>query len=106
MSREEPAMFLLDTDHITILQTQAQPDYGRLEKRMAVLPLEEFFFSVVSFHEQVLGINAYIQRARRPGDFVDGYEMFNQVIDQYTAAQVSRFDAAASAVFEALRAAK
>ena len=57
-------MFLLDTDHIGILQTQANPEFAALSKRIAEHSQADFFVSIVSFHEQILGWNAYIARAK------------------------------------------
>jgi len=69
-------MFLLDTDHIAILQNRTQPEAGRILRRMGQHPASAFFFSIVSFHEQMLGANVYVSRARTPQDIVHGYELF------------------------------
>jgi tRNA(fMet)-specific endonuclease VapC len=52
--------FLLDTDHISILQKQSGSEYAVLIARIAQVTRAELAFSIVSFHEQVLGCNAYI----------------------------------------------
>lgn len=39
-------MFLIDTDHFTILQRQTQPEFGRLWPRVARQPAAEFFVAV------------------------------------------------------------
>lgn len=96
-------MYLLDTDHIIVLQRRTQPDASRLLQRIAQHPASAFFFSIVSFHEQVLGANAYISRARTFQDIVQGYELFEQIRKDYGIAQVAPFDRAAALEFEALR---
>lgn len=48
-------MFLLDTDHLVILQRQSEPEYGRLNLAMSQHAADDFFLSIVSFHEQSLG---------------------------------------------------
>ena len=96
-------MFLLDTDHIIILQDQEQPAFGKLGQRMAKHSAAVFFCSVVSFHEQLLGANAYVNRARAALGIVDGYDLFLQLLAFYVAVQVTPFDAAAAAMFGSLR---
>ena len=57
-------MFLLDTDHLGIMQRQTEPEFSRLRSRMGQHPPSLFFVSIVSFHEQVTGWNAYLNRSR------------------------------------------
>jgi hypothetical protein len=64
--------YLLDTDHLSILQRQTGQDYNNLSTRMAHYPLSDFAVSTVTFHEQMLGIHAYINRARNLNDVVKG----------------------------------
>ena len=60
--------YLLDTDHLRILQQQSGPEYAALAARLAAHPPADFGLSVVSFHEQVLGCHTYISRgAERAG---------------------------------------
>jgi tRNA(fMet)-specific endonuclease VapC len=96
-------MFLLDTDHISIIQRQTQPGFGRLAQRMSSYALTAFYFSVISFHEQALGANRYIHQARTTADVVQGYQTLQQVLSDFTTAQVLPFDAAAAAAFDGLR---
>jgi len=39
-------------------------------------PLSDFFFPIVTFHEQALGANAYISKARDAKGIVRGYRIF------------------------------
>lgn len=48
--------YLLDTDHLSILQRQAGIDFSNLSTRMAQYPLSDFAVSTVTFHEQMLGV--------------------------------------------------
>jgi hypothetical protein len=47
--------FLLDTDHISILQKQSGAEFTRLIARIAQVPRADLAFCIISFHEQVLG---------------------------------------------------
>ncbi len=56
--------YLLDTDHISILQRESGPEFAALSARISQVSRDDLAFSVVSFHEQVLGAHTYINRAR------------------------------------------
>jgi tRNA(fMet)-specific endonuclease VapC len=97
-------MFVLDTDHITILQGKAQPEYGRLVSRMMRHPRSAFYYSIVNFQEQVLGANQYVNQARTVQGLMDGYDLLVMILADYAQAQVLPFDAAVAAHLNALRA--
>jgi tRNA(fMet)-specific endonuclease VapC len=97
-------MFLLDTDHIGIIQQQTQPEFSRLLQRMNQHQVGDFFFPIISFHEQVLGWNTYINQARASSGVIRGYLMFQQILADFGAAQVLPFDQAAANSFDSLRA--
>jgi tRNA(fMet)-specific endonuclease VapC len=94
--------FLLDTDHISILQKQSGADYTALMRNVAQAQRADLTFCIVRFHEQVLGCNAYLTRAKTPTAVVRGYEMFDRVLSAFAAAPVLPFDNNASAVFDNL----
>jgi len=96
--------YLLDTDHISILQRQTGMDYARLTARIARHRPTEVAFSIISFHEQTIGCHAYINQARRTRDILHGYEMLARVLQDFAAAPVIPFDAAAATNFEQLQA--
>ena len=52
--------FLLDTDHISILQKQAGPEFAVLVAHIAQVQRTDLAFCIISFHEQVLGCNVYL----------------------------------------------
>ncbi len=94
--------YLLDTDHISVVQQQAGPDYAALSARMAQHPPADLGLSVVSFHEQVLGCHSYIARVRHAADLVRGYGMLGRLLNDYAAISVLPFDATAAAAFDGL----
>ena len=94
--------YLLDTDHITLLQRATGREYARLQARIAQHPLAELAFAIISLHEQVVGCHAYINQARTADDLVRGYAMLTTVLRTFTRATVLPFDAAAAAVYDAL----
>jgi tRNA(fMet)-specific endonuclease VapC len=94
---------ILDTDHIGIIQCRTGPEFTRLSARLRQPTCLEFFVTIVSFHEQVSGWNAFIHRARSPEAVVRAYGMFQQILADFAAQKVLPFDEAAAAVFESLR---
>ena len=94
--------YLLDTDHISILQRQTGAEYATLLLHIAQHPPTDLACSIISFHEQILGCHTYISQARRAEDVIRGYGMLAQVLRDFTEAVVIPFDAAAVVVFEGL----
>ena len=90
--------YLLDTDHITILQRETGPAYATLRARLAQHPPEELAFPIISLHEQVMGCHTYINQAQTAADLVRGYAMLATVLRTFTRAMVLPFDDAAAAV--------
>ncbi|MCC5638566.1 type II toxin-antitoxin system VapC family toxin [Nostoc sp. CHAB 5844] len=96
--------YLLDTDHLSILQRQAGQDYINLSTRIAHYPLSDFAVSIVTFHEQMLGSHAYINRARNLNDVVKGYEMMARLVSDFKVLPFISFDTSAATKFEQLQA--
>jgi len=94
--------YLLDTDHISILQRQAGSEYATLLRQIAQHSPTDLACSIISFHEQVLGCHTYIRQARWAEDVVRGYGMLDQVLRDFAEALVIPFDAAAAVVFGGL----
>lgn len=67
-------MFVLDTDHLAIAQQHATPAYEYFLRRVSQYAPSAFFVSIISFHEQVMGWNAYLSRATNAAAVVRGYE--------------------------------
>lgn len=95
--------YLLDTDHLSVLQRQAGSDYSNLSTRMAHHPLSDFAVSIVTFHEQMLGCHAYINRERSLNDVVQGYEMMARLVNDFKALPILPFDSGAATTFEQLK---
>ena len=96
-------MFILDTDHLGIVQRRSEPEFSNLTRRMREHRLEDFFVTIASFHEQVMGWNAYIQRARDAQGVVRGYAMFQSVLSDFATMNVLPFDSDAARTFADLR---
>jgi tRNA(fMet)-specific endonuclease VapC len=95
--------YLLDTDHLSILQRQTGKDYSNLAIRMAHHPQSDFAVSIVTFHEQMLGCHAYVNRDRTQNNVVKGYEMMSQLVGDFKVLPLVAFDANAATVFDKLQ---
>lgn len=96
--------YLLDTDHLSIIQRQTGQDYVNLSTHMAQYPLSDFAISVVTFHEQLLGSHTYISRARNESEVVKGYEIMVRLINDFKVLPLVSFDADAATALSQLQA--
>jgi tRNA(fMet)-specific endonuclease VapC len=96
-------MFILDTDHIGIVQWEAEPEYSRLMARFGQHAKDDFFVTVVSLHEEFLGWNSYISKAKKLDGVVKGYDKFLQILSDFEVSQILPFDIAAAQRFTQLR---
>ncbi len=85
-------MYVLDTDHLSILRHQSGDEYFRLTRRMDRHSETAFFVSIVSFHEQVLGFHAMLQAARSREDTLKAFRLFDQTLRDFSQLQVLPFD--------------
>jgi tRNA(fMet)-specific endonuclease VapC len=85
-------VFLFDTDHLVILQDRVEPECTQLLARIDNHLPSDFYVSIITFHEQVAGWNAYLNRARTAKAVVLAYEMFQDILANFTALQVLPFD--------------
>jgi tRNA(fMet)-specific endonuclease VapC len=96
--------YLLDTDHISTIQRRSGDSYQRLRDRMSQYPATDFALCVVNFHEQSLGANNIIQKARTPSEVASGYQLLSEILQGLAAAPVLDLDQTAAERFEKLRA--
>ena len=77
-------MFVFDTDHLGILQRENEPEVSFIRERIAKFTAENFWVSIVSFHEQVIGWSAHLSRSKSQRDVMFGYEMLHDVVRNST----------------------
>lgn len=90
--------FLLDTDHISILQREANVECEAIRSHVRTRGAKQVAVSVVSFHEQALGANALIARAKTVEQVVEGYDLFRTLLSYYSRSRVLDFDEAPAQV--------
>ena len=96
-------MYILDTDHLSLLQHPSGTEFDCLTRRLEQVPEDQLFVTVVSLHEQANGWNSYLASASQPADIRHGYRMFQRILAQYAAMNVLPFDEAASTQFADLK---
>ena len=95
--------FIVDTDHLALIQQQGQPEFARIADRMSNYSRRDFYVSIVSFHEQVLGWTTYLSRAKSRDDVIKAYSKLRRLLTDFAALQVLPFDDVAADSFETLR---
>ena len=96
-------MFILDTDHLGIIQRQNGVEFERLRQRLQQHDESAFFVTIVSFHEQLQGWQAYIARAKKEESVSHGYTRLEGILSDFSLAQVLPYASAAVDVFNELR---
>jgi len=96
-------MFILDTDHLVLLEQRRGFECENLIARMARHSASSFFVTIASFHEQVNGWNQYLGKATTSEGVIKGYHRLELLLTTYAAAQVLPFGSGASEIFEELR---
>ncbi len=94
-------MYLLDTDHITLLD-RAGAEGETIHDRLAQVPAEEIAASIVSYEEQMRGWLAYIAQLHGVDRQADGYRRLERMLDFYCATPLLLFDERAVAIFQRL----
>ena len=96
-------MYIFDTDHLGFLQAARGEEYANLQHRLKSIPSESFFVTIVSFHEQFMGWNAYLQRAKSAEGVVKAYDRMAKIVNDFALMQMLPFDDAAAAEFNRLK---
>lgn len=92
--------YLLDTDHISILQRKAGAEYARLSAWMTTCSASDFACCVISLHEQLLGAHSFINKAKDTIGLVRGYQLLGRLPGDYLAFTLLQFDAAAATIYD------
>lgn len=101
-SRRRPTtMYLLNTDHITLLD-RGGAEGQRIRGRLSQVPPEEVAASIVSYEEQMRGWLAYIASLRAVDRQVAGYRRLERMLQFYCVTPLLSFDARALEQFQRL----
>jgi tRNA(fMet)-specific endonuclease VapC len=98
-------MFVLDTDHFSLLERSEGEARQRLLSRLSTVPPGDVFTTIITYEEQTRGWMAYAARARTTAQQVEAYRRLERHLNLYHRVQVLGFDERAGTVFDRLRAA-
>lgn len=96
-------MFILDTDHLAILQGPRTDSCNNILKRISQVSDSNVYTTIISFHEIVSGWTKYVKQSNDPSKIVSDYARLEQVLKDFSCAQVLPFSFTASEVFEDLK---
>lgn len=95
-------MYLLDTDHLSVLE-RGGAAAERLRQRLQVVAPDEVASTVVSYEEQTRGWLSYLTKARSLEEQVTGYSHLQRHLRVFCAIPLIAFDAAAAAIVQQLQ---
>lgn len=82
-------MYVLDTDHLGVIQRREEPARTSLLARLGELEKDRIFITIISFHENAIGWNAYLSRAKSESELREGYHRFETMLRDYSTMNVS-----------------
>ena len=96
-------MFILDTDHLGILQGPRNEQCLNILQKIAEVDDSNVYLTIISFHEIVAGWTKFVKQSNDPLKIVAGYARLEQVLKDFSCSQVLPFSLAASEVFGRLK---
>lgn len=98
-------MYLLDTDHLSIVDQDTIEGFN-LGRRLAAVPAEDVAVTIITYEEQMRGWLAYIARARTTSQQVEAYRRLRRHVERYRKIPLIDFDDPAAAELDRLRKAR
>lgn len=95
-------MFLLDSDHLSLLQRQRGDAYDCLAARLQRISESELYIPIIAFHERTKGWNAYLAKASTEVEIIFAYGKFRELLADFASVQLVDYLAAASMVYQGL----
>jgi tRNA(fMet)-specific endonuclease VapC len=96
-------MFVLDTDHLSLLQWNVGAEGRRLNARLSHVPADDVATTIVNFEEQMRGWLSYLARACTVAQQVEAYRRLTRHLDYYRQIPVLELDEAAAVELQRLR---
>jgi len=95
--------YILDTDHLSILQRRTDPEFKKLSSRLSKFSPDLIFITIISFQKQFQGWMAYIKNAKTADKIVTAYLKLENLIQLFSVSQIFSFDYQANEITEDLR---
>lgn len=97
-------MYILDTDHVSLLERVDNVDKQRLLNRLSRLAAGELATTIIAFEEQMRGWLGYLAKSKSIAQQVEAYRRLRRQLDNYCSIIVLDFDERAAVEFERLKA--
>lgn len=95
-------MFILDSDHMSLLEWGG-PESAPLRERLADCEPLEVATTIINYEEQIRGWMAYIARSKSVTQQVEAYRRLRSQLDNYRQIPVIDFDTRAGEIYQQLR---
>ena len=96
-------MYILDTDHLGILQRRRGHEFDQLVQKIAAIGDVNVYVTIVSFHEIVSGWTKFVKQSQDSQKVVTGYARLQKILIDFSVSQVLPFSLAAAEVFEEIK---
>jgi tRNA(fMet)-specific endonuclease VapC len=96
-------MYVLDTDHWTVLQLRTGPEYERLILRMDKVGRRNCFTTIVTFHEVMNGWLKYISSPKSQQLVVFAYTRFEELLRAFANSDLLPFSEKSADEFDRQR---
>lgn len=84
-------MYVLDTDHWTVLQLHTGAEYERLAQRMDEVGRVNCFTSIVTFHEVINGWLKFIASPKTQKSVMLAYSRFEEILKTFALSDLLPF---------------
>jgi tRNA(fMet)-specific endonuclease VapC len=95
--------YVLDTDHLSVLQRRTEPAYSKLSEKLELHSPDLIFTTIISFQEQFQGWMAFLNQAKTAEKLITAYAKLESLLKLFSVSQILSFDDAANEETENLR---
>jgi len=96
-------ILILDTDHLTVIQRQAEPAYSHLRARLQAFPHADARTTIVNVEEQMRGWLSVIASAKKRPQEIAAYQRLHALLNFFNAIPVLDYDEDAAERLESMR---
>ncbi|NJO51150.1 MAG: type II toxin-antitoxin system VapC family toxin [Leptolyngbyaceae cyanobacterium RM2_2_4] len=95
-------MYILDTDHLSLIQRNRQ-DGKRILSRLATVKADEVAVTIITYEEQVRGRLNLLAKAKTSEEQILAYQGLQQLITDYRSISIISFNREAASEYQRLR---
>jgi tRNA(fMet)-specific endonuclease VapC len=99
-------MFVLDSDHLSLIDRADSQLGARIRSRIEDMGAANFATTIVNYDEQTRGWLAFSAKARRNTELIEAYRRLEKHLHMYCATRILSYDELAAVRFQALQSAK